>query len=336
VFKPTETAGRGLSRIGRLPWKVIALVVLFLFAVAEVGFVVQATTQSGCTWCHVPAQAVMEASSSGSHPDVACLGCHRTQGSLSLLELNVRAVRNLVVQVSPLADPDPSRSFVPSGTCLGCHESQITERLAIANDVRMRHSDVLEAGIPCADCHVRELHGQSPVLPALTHGSCSDCHNGKTAGTACEVCHLRAPSAGTAGLPGIEAIIHGPESQSLHGMGDLGTCTTCHARTFCKGCHGVELPHDLNSFPHLHGAQAVEANGACVTCHAQRFCDSCHQIEMPHPEEFLPDHRDNVESLQRANCERCHVPEDCEYCHEAHIHPALPPEVLERLRGTGG
>lgn len=335
MFKPSEIARRGTARVRRLPWKAIALVVVLLIVIAEVGFVVQATTQSGCTWCHVPAQAVAEASV-GRHPDVACLRCHRTQGGLSLLELNVRAVRNLVVQVSPLAKPDPTRSFVPSGTCLSCHESQIAGRLAVANDVRMRHSDVLGARVPCDECHARELHGESPVLPALTHGSCSDCHDGKTAGTACDVCHLRTPAAGTADLPGIEAVVHGPDKANLHGMGDLSTCTTCHARTFCKGCHRVELPHDLNSLPYLHGAEALEANGACVTCHAQRFCDSCHQIEMPHPEGFLQNHKDSVRSLTQANCERCHVLEDCVYCHTAHIHPGLPSDLLKKLQGTSG
>lgn len=335
MFKPTETARKSVARIGRLPWKAIVLVVMLLVAVAESAFVVQATTQFGCTWCHTPARAVEEVAA-GPHAETACLRCHRTQGDLSLLELNVRAARNLLVQVSPLSDPDPSRSFVPSGTCLSCHESQIVGRLAVANDVRMRHSDVLDARIPCADCHARSLHGEDLLLPSLDHGSCSECHDGKTAGTACEVCHLRTPPAGTADLPGIEAVVHGPGVQEIHGMGDLTTCTTCHARTFCKGCHGVELPHDLNSFPHLHGAQALEANGACVTCHAQRFCDSCHQIEMPHPEGFLPAHKTDVKSRDRAACERCHVPEDCEYCHEAHVHPGIPADVLEQLRGAEG
>ncbi|MBU2602629.1 MAG: NapC/NirT family cytochrome c [Actinobacteria bacterium] len=334
MFKPAETAKRAMALLGRLPLKALLIVVVFLFAVAEVGFVVQATTQRGCSWCHVPERVLAENSES-SHAQVRCLDCHRTQGSLNLLELNVRAVRNLVVHMSPFSDIDASRAFVPSSTCFSCHESQIVGRLAVANNIRMRHSDVLDARIPCASCHTRALHGDSPVTGGLTHASCSFCHDGTTAGTACSVCHMTEPTGGVAQLPGIEAIVHGSEVGTIHGMGDLSACTICHARTFCKSCHGVELPHDPNAFPHLHGAQAIEARGACTDCHKQSFCDSCHQIEMPHPEGFLPEHEERMRELDRATCDRCHVPEDCQYCHTAHIHPGLPPEALEELRGPG-
>lgn len=334
MFNFTQLPRTALGVLKRLPLFTIALVVIFLLALAEGGFLVQVATERGCFACHVPA-AAREAAAQGAHARVACLDCHRTQGTLSLLEVNMRAARNLAVQVNPFSDPDLSRAALPSDTCLSCHRGQIVGRLAVGRDVRMRHADVLAAGIPCIQCHAPTVHGASPISPALDHGSCSSCHDGTTAGIACDVCHLRDPKAARNSLPGSEAVLHREPGRQIHGMGKLDSCPTCHTRTFCKSCHGVELPHDLNSFPHLHGKEAVEASSeVCTSCHAATFCTSCHQIEMPHPKGFLKDHAAQVKKLGQATCARCHVSEDCESCHTAHIHPGLPPEVLQQLRSS--
>ena len=312
----------------------IGIVVAFLLVVAEAAFIVQATTEKGCTTCHIPAQAHTEIAK-GPHSSLACLDCHRTKSRLSLLELNVRAARDLIVQVSPFAEPDPSRAFVANDVCASCHRKQVSAPLNVKGDVMMSHKQVLGVGIPCQQCHSRETHGPAVLSQALDHASCSGCHDGKTAAIACGVCHSNEPARDPAKLPGREALIHTP-GKNLHGMGDLTSCTICHARTFCKSCHGVELPHDMNTFPHLHGQEAIDAGGACVLCHAQNFCDSCHQMEMPHPQGYLKLHDASAKKLGETTCKRCHVAEDCEYCHEDHIHPGLPAEMLDKLRSRSG
>ena len=302
-----------------------------LIVALEAMFIVQAATEMGCGACHVPSVAHAEVAK-GPHGLVRCLDCHRTTSSTWFLERNLRAAQNLVTQLDPFGEPDLSQAFVPNEICVTCHKKQIAVARTPGPDVQMRHKDVLDARVPCQECHARETHGVSQLSPLLDHSSCSACHDGVTAGIACSVCHRLDPPRDPARLPGREALLHGPNGTRLHGMGQLDSCITCHERTFCASCHGVELPHDMNTFPHLHGGEAISAGDACVKCHAQTFCDSCHSIEMPHPEGFLAEHRATSEQAQQETCPRCHVSEDCENCHTSHTHAPLPETTLDEIR----
>jgi hypothetical protein len=331
VFKPAQLVHRCIRAIKRLPWAPLGLGLVVLVVALEATFIMQAATEKGCGMCHVPSAARAEVTK-GRHEGLHCLGCHRTTSGAWFLERNLRAARNLVTQIDPFGEPDLSRAFVPNDICVTCHKAQIAVARTTGPDVQMRHKDVVDARVPCQQCHARETHGVSRLSPQLDHSSCSPCHNGVAAGIACSVCHRHDPSRDPATLPGREALLHGPNGAGLHGMGRLDSCITCHARTFCASCHGVELPHDMNTFPHLHGTEAIRAGDACLRCHAQTFCDSCHSITMPHPEGFLAQHPATSKQTQQETCRRCHVPEDCTDCHASHTHSPLPAATLDEIR----
>ena len=333
MFKPAQLLHRYAEAVKRLPWAALGLSIVVLVVALEAVFIVQVATEKGCGVCHVPSAAHAEVAR-GAHDSLRCLDCHRTTSSAWFLERNLRAAQNLVTQINPFAEPDPSRAFVPSEICVTCHTEQIAVERTTGPDVQMRHKDVLDAGVPCQQCHARETHGISQLSPQLDHSSCSACHDGVAAGIACSVCHRRDPSRDPARLPGREALLHGPDGDRLHGMGRLDSCIMCHARTFCASCHSVELPHDMNTFPHLHGTEAIRVGDACLKCHAQAFCDSCHSIAMPHPEGFLAEHGATTEQAQQETCPRCHVSDDCQNCHAEHTHSPLPEATLEEIRGS--
>ena len=311
-----------------MPLVPLATAALVLFLLAELAFVGQAWTETGCDWCHVPRQAAEEHRLT-PHKDVRCLECHQGRGGLAPLELNLRAAHDLWEQITPWTQPDPSRAALPDRVCLGCHAEDIAA-LTTSAAMRMSHREPVEAGMGCRDCHAQATHGASATSPVPGHSSCSGCHDGRQAGNGCTVCHRSRPE--ETALPAAEDMYHGPDGLQLHGLGTSSSCPICHPRTFCKPCHDLELPHDPASFPFLHGKTAIETPGACADCHAQRFCDDCHKTTMPHADDYLARHPQETDRVGRETCNRCHVAEDCRTCHEAHDHPPIPPEAREQLQ----
>ncbi|MCL4367726.1 MAG: cytochrome c3 family protein [Actinobacteria bacterium] len=317
--------------LGRIPFAPIGIGLLVAVALSQLIFVVQAATQVGCEVCHIPSRATGGLAKT-PHRDVPCLKCHQSGDYLSLLEADIQAGQNLMVQLVPWRNPDSSRASVPDARCLECHAKQLASGVVEANNVRMRHSDILAAGTTCDECHPDTGHGVSPVASSLGHATCSACHDGTTAGIECTICHVQQPPREVAKLPPGEALTHTALNGTLHGMGDLTGCPMCHARSSCAGCHKIPLPHDPNTFPFTHGTDAIANPDACISCHKQAFCDSCHQMPMPHPATYLATHVNSTSPRDEAICLRCHVAEDCTRCHDAHVHSPLPPDVVDRLR----
>ena len=320
-----------LRFLRRIPYVRIGIALLVAFTLLQLVFVVQAATQVGCGICHVPAQAQSDLAKT-PHKDVRCLECHQTGDYFSLLEVDIGAGQNLVVQLVPWRDADPSRASVPDSRCLGCHAEQIATGVVEKNGVRMRHSDLVGTGATCQECHADAGHGGSRVASSLGHAACSTCHDGKTAGIECTICHAEQPARDITKLPPSEELTHTAQGGTLHGMGDLTGCPTCHARSSCASCHDIPLPHDPNTFPFTHGKDAIASRDACLSCHQQTFCVACHQTPMPHPAGYLATHVDTTDANDQEVCLRCHVAEDCERCHAAHVHSALPPEVVTKIQ----
>jgi hypothetical protein len=246
--------------------------------------------------------------------------------------VDIRAGQNLVVQLVPWRDPDPSRASVPNSRCLGCHAKQIVGSVVEVNGVRMRHDDIMGTGTTCQECHAEANHGGSRVASSLGHAACSTCHDGKTAGIECTICHVQQPARDVTKLPPSEAKTHTALGGTLHGMGDLTGCPTCHARSSCATCHKIPLPHDPNTFAFTHGKDAIANREACLACHQQTFCFACHQMSMPHPTDYLAAHVTEAGKTDKALCLRCHVAEDCTRCHDAHVHAPLPPDVITKIQ----
>ena len=96
-------------------------------------------------------------------------------------------------------------------------------------------------GATCQECHADASHGGSRVASSLGHAACSTCHDGKTAGIECTICHVQQPPRDVTKLPPSEALTHTAQGGTLHGMGDLTGCPTCHARSSCASCHEIPL-----------------------------------------------------------------------------------------------
>jgi hypothetical protein len=325
MVKASEGARSILARARRVPYVPILLCLALAAILSESVFVLQATTQVGCSLCHTSAQAHRRLEVK-PHRGQPCSACHSGSGRFNLLDLNARAAHNLLVELTPWAKPDPSRGFVENEACLRCHAHDVASTTAGRQGrVKMKHKEPLQSGMACRDCHGDVSHTNSATVPSLSHSSCTGCHDGKTAGIACTECHVGQPERATANLPGAEKTIHLTRRTQLHGMGDLATCVICHSRASCRDCHRVDLPHDMNTFPQLHGRQALKAPGACTDrCHRQEFCDSCHGLPMPHESGFLRQHQQATKRYGEPACLRCHVQADCESCHKAHRHPKVP------------
>lgn len=335
ILRGAAAMERVISRVARrIPWLPVLVILGFLIASSEAAFIGATYTQRGCTSCHEP-RVASEANAATPHGAVECLDCHRPPGPFSLVSLNLQAARNMLVAASPWSQPHPSRAIVHDTACKKCHDVVLAQRLTVANDIRMSHAEPAEAGLSCQSCHATALHMRARLTRDMGHSACADCHDGEQAATQCSTCHLREPPRDRAALTGTEAATHGDNRLKAHGMGDMDACTICHARTFCKQCHGVDLPHARVAFPYLHDDEALEVGTeVCVSCHQQSFCTSCHIMEMPHPGSFLAQHPQQVAERGQDVCSRCHVPDDCRTCHQRHVHPGIPADLLQRLRGS--
>lgn len=304
---------------------IAALIGVLALFVGIVGFEVVSYRPSFCAGCHSSDYTAWRKS---THRDTTCYDCHAKRGSLSAA-LNKANEYAMVVTWFTGRYDKPITAFVNNGACLVCHEDRI--RFPVAKfGIRMRHSDVIAAGMRCTDCHNTVAHGRatrSPTAPYMD--TCTRCHNGGKARTSCSVCHFRR----TEKIPTVRvapwAITHGAKWTKTHGMGNLTTCTVCHPRNYCVRCHGLTLPHRRN-WPSFHGKAAI-ANSkiqpptdkakSCVGCHFPNFCDGCHRVKMPHPNGFLRIHSREYRRTGKDICMNCHVQDECDECHVRHVHP---------------
>lgn len=306
---------------------IVALVAALLLLVAIVGFEVVSYRPSYCGRCHRPDYSFWTRS---SHSDVACYDCHGSRGSLSAVTNKLEEYFMVGAQLTGLYEK-PVTAFVGNANCIGCHKSIIENPVVARFGIRMRHSDVIKAGMRCTECHNTVAHGRAtknPTSPFMD--TCTSCHNGKQASAKCETCHYkkeedRPPTPRVAPW----AVTHGEKWTRTHGMGNLRTCAVCHTDEFCTQCHGMQLPHGTG-WPAIHGHEAVknlesvdrtDKARSCVGCHLRSFCNGCHRMPMPHPPEFLPRHWKEYKRLGKRVCENCHVLADCDDCHTKHIHP---------------
>ena len=180
-----QVAAPKRSRSG--PRRVVALVVTVVaIGAAAYGWHYSASDDM-CARCHFNAAAI-ESRNEGVHGEVTCRECHIGPGVDAAILQRLRGVENVVTQL--VGDPSKAvRADVPNGACLRCHES-ILDGVTVARSVSMRHSDVLELGQACIDCHNTEGHGKQitrPQYPSMSQ--CIVCHDDERASAECSLCH---------------------------------------------------------------------------------------------------------------------------------------------------
>jgi hypothetical protein len=181
------------------------------------------------------------------------------------------------------------------------------------------------AGIDCAHCHGVLAN---PLLAGtgkgeLGHKVCFACHDGKTAGDQCSICH--------ADVRVLRPLNHGVDYRHEHqflARATEGTCEDCHRQDEqCSECHRgdnvLSLTHDRNYvFTHAQDARKHESD--CTSCHdLESFCSSCHAEQGVRPANHDADwtsganHHATEARRDIAYCASCHEGDltDCVTCH---------------------
>lgn len=207
--------------------------------------------------------------------------------------------------------------------------TQERDRIIFPHDFHLE-----EMELDCDHCHAGVSASQSlreRLLPAME--SCSDCHDGDTAGEECELCHS-APEEPIS-YPSL-APREGPDfAHQFHLLKGLD-CSTCHSGIYsddgsaargdwttadCYRCHQSRRPenHALD-WVSTHGLDlGHRVQESCRLCHTQSSCDRCHQLQQfeleVHPVAYLLRHGFEARSGEK-ECSTCHaVTTDCYRCH---------------------
>ncbi len=305
--------------------------VVFLFVVAA-WFAGGVTSQARitCESCH-PDSPHAPSVQFDPHVAVSCVECHEDGSALSrtLFSTPVRFEHFLRAQLFP-AEPLDYGLPVSSSSCRSCHASALTGTLVDEDrGVRMSHSEPLDAGAECVDCHTLV----SGVVSSRTTGmpSCLRCHDNDVAVAECSYCHI--------GDPARAARSDRPE-QATFAKAQVPdpSCDTCHDQVAegCDGCHGIRMPHTPEFIVYQHALPGVidlwENDGrTCRKCHYEnrRPCTRCHTAFLAHASTWRQDHSKGT-SFTNAGC-ACHDRlayrtgrNFCEVCHQTKPRAALP------------
>lgn len=109
-----------------------------------------------CGSCHEVRVAV-SAWELGVHESVSCYACHTGGGPAGALSASASGLVRVVFGRQTAA-----QAGVGSSACLKCHEDVATG--VLDGPVRMRHSDVIEAGMFCSECHIRTGHDAAGTI----------------------------------------------------------------------------------------------------------------------------------------------------------------------------
>jgi hypothetical protein len=303
-----------------------ALVVVLALAVTSLGLVGAAGgSSSTCGFCH---SAQVKSQALSVHASVNCQFCHQRPGLQGIAEQRVAMLRMVR---STFGRPPAQRAAVRDDMCLACHSS-VADGVVENAGLRMRHSDLIDQGRACADCHNTVTHGEAiRVFRVATMDDCMQCHVAAPGSDDCNVCHVPGARRQQREYGTPWRITHGATWRYTHGLGQLSTCNTCHPRGYCSRCHGVDLPHPA-SWANTHGKGARANPESCGPCHSSDLCGGCHSTDMPHEEGFLAQHSSEATTHGKDECMNCHLEASCDACHTAHIHPGLTPAQIERLR----
>lgn len=275
--------------------------------------------------CHTDQKQVKTLSKS-VHKDVPCMGCHQKPGVAGSLTQKLDYMR-WVLNFQE-ADKKKYQAEIDNRSCLRCH-LEIKNQVASLRGIRMRHHDVIKAGYNCTDCHNAVAHGETVInVKRPSMDKCIGCHDGKTAGAHCELCHedrLQKP-----GKSGNQRRFK--RDYTRLALASPKDCRGCHnIKAECTVCHGVEMPHSKDYRQGKHAGDGLLKKDTCFRCHRTEyeFCNKCHRFPSPHGPadswklahapaannpEFLVYWPQAGESFK--GCGACHSRKICRACHD--------------------
>ncbi len=306
------------------------LLVLPLIVLAFVGASSYMSRETGCGQCH--GREMIKTLASSPHKGIACMSCHSSQGFTAPLRQAVTYSRWLYAYSESRKPPKLEGSDVDERACLGCHG--VVRRATVArNGIKVRHSDFLNNGSRCAECHSATAHGDSVVQATRPSMSgCLICHNGQTASSDCVTCHVQDP---------LEKVPEGRgfAKVQLDTSKQKQTCFRCHDPAPCYRCHGLQMPHPegwtrTSTGPNKHARIAFETNRqVCWRCHFKgnkvfepdhEACKPCHNpglaLRIHGGAGWLKEHGPEAVGQKPgvfAACFDCHIQTLCDDCHPA-------------------
>lgn len=293
---------------------------------------------STCLGCHADSKHA-ESLAESAHRGVDCVSCHGATGVTAPLRQLMDYGRWMYVSAVNEKLPELQAGSVDSSSCLDCHRD-VSKGTLQSGGIRMRHSDVIEAGYRCRECHNSTAHGEITLEPSNpSMSTCVSCHDGQRASTDCKSCHAEddAPRANRTARLGNVVV----EANSSN-------CYTCHGDDKCQGCHGVVMPHpaewDLKADGTAggHAREAFANRDVCWRCHydegklfeAPESCGSCHGIMgIQHGgQAWVKEHGLQATGKKPgayAACFTCHSQTLCDNCHAPGYRDLYSPVVGE-------
>jgi nitrate/TMAO reductase-like tetraheme cytochrome c subunit len=301
------------------------LAIVVLLGAALVGGNTYLSRSEACLNCHEK-QRYAGALDESVHKGVACIKCHAVRGPMGFARQNLDYARWIVVYGTQKRVPQPAAAPIDQRACTACHPD-VPRKTLTANGIRVRHSDILEAGFACIDCHSGSAH---TVKRARTPrmDTCVVCHDGKQASAECSTCHVR----DVAYTPAVQ---RGFSKLKIAGAPD--SCYQCHDEKPCLRCHGVRMPHPAGWSPNQdspraagHARDGFANRRVCWRCHfgsgsalapADDACAPCHATltgGFHGGEAWVREHgleATGQRSGPYAACFSCHDQGLCDMCH---------------------
>ncbi|MBA4370406.1 MAG: hypothetical protein C0418_02370 [Coriobacteriaceae bacterium] len=320
-------ADRAASSGGSSRWVIrIGLPLLAIIALATADLYMSST--GTCMTCHRDSPEA-EAMAKTTHAGIACARCHLPGGVTNVGRRMTTYARWVAVYGVTKQPPVPVPGSVGNGPCLACHDvgggDVVTTRA-----IRVRHSDMLEQGAQCRECHNSVAHPGAVLEPSEpTMDPCTLCHDGDRAPSACGTCHVRDVALDSAAPRGYSR---------LKTAGAWNVCYRCHDPAPCTRCHGVLMPHPPGWSPndpvtpgYGHARDGFARRELCWRCHhspgkpfepAEESC-SCHGVlgtqhgGAAWVEEHGPEATGRYSGTNNT-CFDCHSAGLCDYCHDGY------------------
>jgi hypothetical protein len=302
--------------------------VLAVFLVAVLGADFYMSRPSRCAECHRD-NLHAEALERSPHAAVDCMECHRAAGVTAAARQGLAYTRWIVTYTVTQEVPEAEPGSVESAACMRCH-SDIRET-RVYRGIRVRHSDFLDEGYLCRDCHNSASHPGAVAEPSEpSMDSCIVCHDGESISAECDVCHVQEV---------IDYVVAGrdlPQTTTV----DMANCYECHDNAQeCFWCHGATMPHPAEWYPDdpvapttagTHARAGFVDRESCWRCHygegslfnpTDEAC-RCHGLfgPMHGAESWIAEH--GLQATGRktgiyAECFMCHNNRLCDNCHPA-------------------
>lgn len=318
-----RTARRTSSLAGGL---LVICTLVFAFSVGNVYLDRDAT----CASCHKKSPE-REALQKTAHKRVACSSCHAPTGAFGVIRKDLDYGRWVFRYASAQKVPRKLSTRLDKAACLRCH-SAVESGTVTNGGIRVRHSDFLEEGAKCSDCHNDVAHpGVTARHTVPSMDKCLPCHDGTKASSECSTCHVK-------------DVAQGPNPAAFGKIkvsGQWNSCYKCHDEKPCLRCHGVTMPHPPGWSDKAGGGRGTHARDGfkqrevCFRCHFEKGkplvasaegC-KCHGLlgKMHGGKAWIREHglqATGKKAGANAACFNCHTQELCDMCH--------PPSYRER------